>query len=116
MASDIQSKPDETSPAGVRTQAGQGFTPGPWFATCVADPETGAFRWFDVDVAPTGKYRGQIAYVHSAEHINGVTNSECEANARLIAASPTMFSYIAKRAAAGDEEARTIVEAVNASR
>lgn len=38
------------------------------------------------------------------------------ANARLIAASPTLYAYVAKRAEAGDQEASQIVEAINASR
>lgn len=36
-----------------------------------------------------------------------------EANACLIAAAPTMFSYIEKRAAAGDVEAVAILEEIN---
>ncbi len=43
--------------------------------------------------------------------------TECavrNANARLIAAAPTMFAYIAARAAGGDLDARDIVEAINA--
>ncbi|MGX7895510.1 hypothetical protein [Tsuneonella sp. HG222] len=41
---------------------------------------------------------------------------ECRANARLIAASPTLYEYARKRAAAGDDEAQQIVEAIHASR
>ena len=36
-----------------------------------------------------------------------------EANARLIAAAPTMRDYVAKRAAAGDAEALQILEAID---
>ena len=39
-----------------------------------------------------------------------------EANARLIAAAPTMHEYIAKRADAGDNEAKQIMESINAGR
>lgn len=39
----------------------------------------------------------------------------CPANARLIAASPLMYDYVAKRAAAGDAEAAAILEGINAS-
>lgn len=42
--------------------------------------------------------------------------TEEEANARLIAASPTMYDFISRRAAEGDAEARKIMEAVDASR
>jgi hypothetical protein len=38
------------------------------------------------------------------------------ANARLIAASPTMFDYVKRRADEGDAEAISIVENINAAR
>lgn len=48
-----------------------------------------------------------------------LSNHEIEpddiANARLIAASPTMFSYIQRKAAEGDVEAAQIMEAVYAN-
>ena len=37
-----------------------------------------------------------------------------EANARLIAASPTMYDYLVERAQSGDARAASIVEAINA--
>jgi hypothetical protein len=39
---------------------------------------------------------------------------ELEADARLIAESPTMFEYITKKAKEGDDEAKQIVDKVNA--
>lgn len=48
---------------------------------------------------------GQIA---EAKYL--ITDPEkIEANARLIAASPTMYSYILKKAEEGDAEARSII-------
>ncbi|NYD88794.1 hypothetical protein HD841_000563 [Sphingomonas melonis] len=44
------------------------------------------------------------------------SENETFANARLIAASPTMFSYIERKAAAGDHEARNIMEEIHATR
>lgn len=41
---------------------------------------------------------------------------ETRANARLIAASPTMYEYIERRAEAGDSDAAAILEAINAGR
>jgi hypothetical protein len=38
-----------------------------------------------------------------------------EADARLIAAAPTMYDYIKAKADAGDAEAQAIMEAVNAN-
>ena len=37
-----------------------------------------------------------------------------EADARLIAASPTMYDYLVERAQSGDARAASIVEAINA--
>lgn len=39
---------------------------------------------------------------------------ETPANARLIAASPTMYDYLVERAQSGDARAASIVEAINA--
>ena len=61
----------------------------------------------------------------SREEANGLFNrSMCEdtesadgiANARLIAAAPTMHDYIANRAAASDAEAIAILENINGNR
>ncbi len=41
------------------------------------------------------------------------TDSECAANARLIAAGPRMYSYVESRAEAGDEEAKKIIAEVS---
>lgn len=43
-------------------------------------------------------------------------SSDEEADARLIAAAPTMYEYIASSASNGCAEARKIMEAINASR
>ena len=43
-------------------------------------------------------------------------DGEGRENARLIAAAPTMHEYIAKRADAGDNEAKQILESINAGR
>jgi len=45
---------------------------------------------------------------------NHPDRKEAEANARLIAESPTMFEYITKKAKEGDDEAKQIVDKVNA--
>ena len=42
------------------------------------------------------------------------TDGETRANARLIAASPTMYDYLVERAQSGDARAASIVEAINA--
>ena len=48
--------------------------------------------------------------------IAGFSKKEGAANARLMAAAPTMHEYIAKRADAGDNEAKQILESINAGR
>ena len=45
-----------------------------------------------------------------------VSREEREANARLIAAAPTMYEFIASSASNGCAEARKIMEAINAGR
>jgi hypothetical protein len=39
-------------------------------------------------------YRGSIAYMQSAEHIDGIGKDELIANARLIAAAPDMLEVL----------------------
>ena len=82
------------------------FTKGPWlvknrldihadhFATCVA-------HCYD-------RIRGSVRQSGMDEPLR----SESEANACLIAASPTMYEYIVKKASEGDAEAQAIVTAV----
>lgn len=49
---------------------------------------------------------------YSGEHFTG----EDKANARLIAAAPTMYEFIAKVSADGSVEAKAILESINVSR
>jgi hypothetical protein len=97
-------------------------TPGPWFAGPVQpEDDYGApggvsVGPYDIEAKFGGRddyspatfndhYEDTIAYVSGCNH-------DPEANARLIAAAPTMHAYIAVRAAAGDREAIQIMEAV----
>lgn len=82
-------------------------TPGPW-ATLGAlglevRPEFPA-RGSTVGFAPLAKVVGDTRLMDEAER---------EANARLISASPRMYSYIESRADAGDEEAKKIIAEVS---
>jgi hypothetical protein len=92
------------------------FTPGPWklfiddsggptsgWPLSITAPETHQ----DKVVVRTG---GQWPYEWDA----AVSQVEAVANARLIAAAPAMHSFIQKRAAEGDAEAASILEAINA--
>jgi len=80
------------------------FTPGPWtFQPC--DEYTNCF-----DVLCEKDY--YVATTHDG--VRGDRNAD--ANARLIAAAPTMYEFIASSASNGCAEARKIMEAINAGR
>jgi hypothetical protein len=82
-------------------------TKGPWTAD-----RRGAQGVANYTVIGTpANFHTEIARVyHGDRFANG------EANARLIAAAPTMREYIARRAADGDAAARSILEAIDAGR
>ncbi len=88
------------------------FTPGPWFVRTresggvvvdcfVAAPDVNGFA-YDAEILGDDEYRDGI--------------DRQLADARLIAACPTMYDFIARIAAEGNAEAAIIVEAVHASR
>lgn len=72
-------------------------TPGPWVWT----PESESIHGY----SPEGE---ALVVVYELN-----TN---EADARLIAAAPTMYSYIETKALNGDDEAKQILETIHASR
>ena len=89
------------------------FTPGPWL---LRTTPTSAGLCHIVSAAD---WRG--AFIYGDGIRKGVDDAlpkaqELAANARLIAAAPTMHEYIAKRADAGDNEAKQILESINAGR
>lgn len=76
-----------------------GHTPGPWLKSgCI--------------VLSNDEDRGMRFAI--AERVRGRNAEDQEANARLIAASPTMYDYLVERAQSGDARAASIVEAINA--
>ena len=84
------------------------FTPGPWRAE------------FPDEISVRDADGGRIAILANLKGRLGMKGrrdtSEVEANARLIAAAPTMYEYIASSASNGCAEARKIMEAINAGR
>ena len=80
-------------------------TPGPWKFGKELTARSG--EWL-VSFNAGSKGRG----IAIAETRAGSGNEE--ANARLIAASPTMYDYLVERAQSGDARAASIVEAINA--
>ena len=83
-------------------------TPGPWFIT------GGATRYIEARIGD-GLIQEVAACGPTMADVRGYDQQQ-EANARLIAAAPTMHEYIAKRADAGDNEAKQILESINAGR
>ena len=83
------------------------FTPGPWVVV-------GRLTKY-VEARLVGGLIQEVAACGPTMADEGYGQQQ-EANARLIAAAPTMHEYIAKRADAGDNEAKQILESINAGR
>jgi len=71
-------------------------TPGPWVLEKRIGSNERDCGW---DVLPTRaaddfKYRGAVCQVTDAEHIDGITRVERDANARLIAAAPDLLEAL----------------------
>lgn len=81
------------------------FTPGPW---AVGEPN-------DFATSEIGVHSDKWCLLDMCMDIRDKSVDQ-EANARLIAASPTMYEYIVRRAEIGDSEAKSILETINASR
>ena len=88
-------------------------TRGPW--EVVENPDSGggdtaisnaASIYSECETYVADVYRGYVG----SENVTAATQS---ANARLIAASPRMYDYIAVRARAGDKEAQEIISGVD---
>ena len=107
-ASDLNeggSSADADTHRDAETPVVPGHTPGPWrVATdnAVAGPEDG--------FNPIG-----ACGCCNSPWMMADDKATQEADARLIAAAPRMFDYIAIRAAAGDTEATQIMESLNAN-
>lgn len=105
------------SPPISEQEQGARFTPGPWeieglSPMCgieiTADGRDGE-GWIIASLGEPVDYVGL-----PKEDLSAAINAEIEANAHLIAASPTMYDYIARKAAEGDEEAKRVVETIHA--
>ena len=82
-------------------------TPAPWLIEWnVAQGGEGHYITDSKDMAELSR----IAAVLFHDDADG----ETRANARLLAASPTMYDYLVERAQSGDARAASIVEAINA--
>lgn len=79
-------------------------TPGEW----VIHGRSGPTRPIRVGLGQVGP-RFTLAHVMG---IDGASRAEVEANARLIAACPAMYSFVEKRAAEGDAEAVALLASI----
>ena len=82
-------------------------TPGPWVVV--------GSRTKYVEARLVGSLMQEVAACGPTLADEGYGQQQ-EANARLIAAAPTMYEYIASSASNGCAEARKIMEAINAGR
>ena len=87
-----------------------GHTPGPWKWSSGYETIDGRPTWSLV-----GETDGYGILSCDGEE-NSPQGMNDEANARLIAAAPTMYDYIRKCAEAGDSEAMNLLESIHASR
>jgi hypothetical protein len=84
-------------------------TPGPWHAR--DHP-----HWENQLVVCAPTEHGYIAYVAPLFHRpNYARDEEAEANARLIAASPSLYEFVRARANAGDHEAKNLLGSLQLS-
>lgn len=91
-------------------------TPGPWKIAWpdwddewefYHDPDAGDYEG---SASIDGEGWSQLAKV--TVMVNGEEDEAGKANARLIAASPTMYEYIARKAQEGDTDAQAIISGI----
>lgn len=102
------------------TAARPAHTPAPWSLKTVPTSDGSCHK-----IGPFPSASRAHSETHACVYASGIrlgiddstpVARELLANARLIAASPTMYSYIAERAAVGDKEAAIILESIHAGR
>ena len=69
-------------------------TPGPWVLKIRPAEHDNNITVAEIEQPRLVKYRGGIARLQSAEHIDGIAKDELIANARLIAAAPDMLEAL----------------------
>jgi hypothetical protein len=77
-------------------------TPAPWVLKIRPGHHDDNVTVAEIEV--NGKYRGGIARLQSAEHIDGIAKDELIANARLIAAAPDMLAALKEISEVGIHE------------
>jgi hypothetical protein len=69
-------------------------TPAPWVLTIRPAEHDADFTVAEIEPDRAVDYRGAVARMQSAEHIDGIGKDELIANARLIAAAPEMLAAL----------------------
>ena len=88
-----------------------GHTPGPWVVTV---DDISCLDYANPSAVKEGFIRHGIAQPDGGFTLAVVVDDviDGEANARLIAASPTLFDFVAKKAAEGDADAARIISLI----
>ncbi len=92
----------------------QAHTQGPWTIQETCREYNGDLMIVAMEAGDNGVHVCQVTTNTKRNKIN--ITEEQDANARLIAAAPTMREFIAKRASTGDVEAAALLENIDASR
>jgi hypothetical protein len=79
-------------------------TAAPWALTIKPALHDADFTVAEIEPAGAGKYRGAVARLQSAEHIDGIGKDELIANAHLLAAAPAMLAALRLHQAWADSE------------
>jgi hypothetical protein len=69
-------------------------TPGPWVLEKAVGTDDMDCGWSVLPVMVDYKYRGELCHLSDAEHIEGITKDERDANARLIASAPDLLEAL----------------------
>lgn len=81
----------------------QKHTPGPWFIHPDVDHP------YEIQIAAGPLDDEGCPEVWVAECFGGLSDGEREANARLIAASPSLYEFVSRKASEGDEDAARLI-------
>lgn len=79
-------------------------TPAPWVLEIRKGLGDASREATVAEIGTSGKYRGNVAYMQSAEHIDGIGRDELIANARLIAAAPDLKAVAANFEITGPDD------------
>lgn len=82
-------------------------TPGPWQPQCDAIRNINGMNFGSVEVNALGEYNWKQVAI--------VLGDNLEANARLIAASPTLYEFAVNAARSGDRNAQSMLDALGLS-